>query len=275
MNHFNVKQIKLLGHCANVARAGSPKFPSLVFLMGQLQDIAGVSKVTDFLSDYYDLHILELPGTGNTDPLVPGYSYKYIADCLKSYVDMSELSGFHLYGTSYATGIVLEYAKKYGQSLASAVISCAASFIPERGVQPTIDMMHYCLRDPKSFARIYLEELSIDNDKVIRQKVIKRAAARHASKHSDKQMQCFIYNATRILAYRAEDLHLIQVPTLIIAGEFDPFITPKQCIDLVDAIPGSSYHCLANTDHLMQLQNPKGLAELIVSFSRESHLLAA
>ena len=57
----------------------------------------------------------------------------------------------------------------------------------------------------------------------------------------------------------------IAVPTRVIAGELDPSTPPELMRDIADRIPGASFHVVAGGPHMLSLERPTELAELVIA----------
>ncbi|MNI62832.1 3-oxoadipate enol-lactonase 2 [compost metagenome] len=77
--------------------------------------------------------------------------------------------------------------------------------------------------------------------------------------------------------YRADDLASIQVPTLIATGELDPGSTPEMARQLAERIPGATVAVLAEQRHMMPVESPRLVNQLLLEFldtahSRQNHI---
>ena len=66
--------------------------------------------------------------------------------------------------------------------------------------------------------------------------------------------------------YRAEDLHRIQVPTLIATGELDPGSTPEMARQLAAHIPGAQVAILPEQRHMMPVESPRLVNQVLLEF---------
>lgn len=68
---------------------------------------------------------------------------------------------------------------------------------------------------------------------------------------------------------RADYMHLlgkIDIPTLVICGEYDSFTPPEFMKNMAAQIKGSEYHTIPNAGHLAPLENPDYTNNLIIDF---------
>jgi pimeloyl-ACP methyl ester carboxylesterase len=71
--------------------------------------------------------------------------------------------------------------------------------------------------------------------------------------------------------YRAEDLGNIQVPALIATGELDPGSTPEMAEQLAQRIPGAKVAVLAEQRHMMPVESPRLVNQLLLEFLDTAH----
>ncbi|OLU20948.1 alpha/beta hydrolase [Pseudomonas sp. PA1(2017)] len=70
--------------------------------------------------------------------------------------------------------------------------------------------------------------------------------------------------------YRADDLAEIQVPTLIATGELDPGSTPQMAEQLAQCIPGARAVVLAEQRHMMPVESPRLVNQMLLEFLEEA-----
>jgi len=70
--------------------------------------------------------------------------------------------------------------------------------------------------------------------------------------------------------YRVEDLGGIRVPTLIATGELDPGSTPEMASQLAACIPGAQVAVLAEQRHMMPVESPRLVNQLLLDFLRRA-----
>ncbi len=98
------------------------------------------------------------------------------------------------------------------------------------------------------------------------------AALRQTLANNDPQGYLTTYElfATQDM-YRADDLGCIQVPTLIATGELDPGSTPEMAEQLAARIPGATVAVLAEQRHMMPVESPRLVNQLLLEFLDTVH----
>lgn len=66
-----------------------------------------------------------------------------------------------------------------------------------------------------------------------------------------------------------ENLNAIQIPTLILCGTLDVMTSPKFSKSLAEQIPQSQLHLLEKTGHMLMLEQPDAVANLLKKFLDE------
>jgi pimeloyl-ACP methyl ester carboxylesterase len=73
--------------------------------------------------------------------------------------------------------------------------------------------------------------------------------------------------------YRVDDLADIRVPTLIATGELDPGSTPQMAEQLAQCIPGARAVVLAEQRHMMPVESPRLVNQMLLAFLDEASQL--
>jgi pimeloyl-ACP methyl ester carboxylesterase len=71
----------------------------------------------------------------------------------------------------------------------------------------------------------------------------------------------------------ADDLLHLDIPTLIVRGDADPYLPPEIAERLHAGIPGSRLVHFETASHFVQIDEPKLTADALVSLFQESHAL--
>ncbi|WP_086930771.1 alpha/beta fold hydrolase [Agarilytica rhodophyticola] len=266
MQYSTLMNIQLKERLARHLHILNKEKPSLVFIPGNLQEIESIKDFNLGLSQHFDYHVIELPGTGMTAPLHPSYDIPYLASCLDEFITKKIQKPFHLVSCSYATGVALEYAKKNSKKISKLVLAGSMQNIPEEEWNQIFTMMANCLDNPKEFSKGFLELITSKTTTIPKHKVIKRATLRKAEKYTKDQFKCFIYNSIRLMSYRGDNLENITCPTLCFTGELDPYVTPQRCQALAKKIPNASFKLIPNTDHLFHIEKPAETIDIICDY---------
>lgn len=240
--------------------------PSLVFLVGSLQEIESVQVFNKAFSKHFDYWVVELPGSGNTEPLHPSHDVFFLANYLKRMVERLSLDQFHLVACSYATAVALEFSKLCQEKINGLVLAGSMMNIPLQEWPRMLQLMRDCTHDTHQFANGFIDLLTDSSGAINRLDVIRKAAVRKASHYREEHFWHFVFNTIRLMCYEPKDLHLISAPTLVFTGEYDPYVTPDRSKRLASAIPHAESVVIQGCDHLFHIEKPDETINLILNF---------
>ncbi len=197
---------------------------------------------------------LDLPGHGRSG----GLGFTSIAayrDILRDFVDVLGLTRFVLAGHSMGGAIALDYARLFPERVAglgligtSARLRVAPAILD--GIRTdfaatTEQMMGWMVGAdfPANARRLALQRL----------------------RESDRDVLHGDFAACDIFDLRAE-IQGLTVPALIIVGEEDQMTPPKFSESLHASLPNSELHRLPNAGHMVQLEQPDRVTDLLARF---------
>jgi len=272
----NIVEFSHLGFNARYLHVKHSDKPTLIFLMGSLQEIESVQVFNKAFSQHYNYYAIELPGSGNTDPLHPKHGVEFLADFLTIMINKLGIDQSNLVACSYATGIALEFAKKYGEKLNRMVLAGSMREIPLSEWPTMLQLMRDCAFDTESFAAGFIDLLTEKQGLVARQQTIKKAAVRKAGKYRSENFWHFVFNTIRLMCYEPRDLDRIKTPAMVFTGEFDPYVKPEHAKRLAEEMPQAEFALVHGCDHLFHIQQPQQTIELILGFlSQQQRHIAA
>lgn len=263
----NIVEVNVKGYQCRYMHAENKGKPNLVFLMGSLQEIESVQVFNRTFSQDYNYWVIELPGSGNTQPLHPKYDVRFLADCLDVFNrQVMQREKFYLVACSYATGIALEYAKIAQHQLHRIALAGSMMDIPLDEWPTMLQLMRDCAYDTPKFATGFIDLLTDKSGVIEKRNVIQRAAVRKASSYREENFWHFVFNTIRLMCYNPMDLEKINVPTLVFTGEYDPYVKPEKARELAEALGQGSYVSLKGCDHLFHIEKPKESLDLVLEF---------
>jgi len=236
----------------------------LIHGVGLNKDMWGGQVVS--LAEQYQVITYDMLGHGESamphaDTGLEGY-----AGQLLELIDHLGLARVHVVGFSMGGLVARAFAVHYPEHLASLVIlnsvfartpeqragvvertRQAAEFGPNANAEAAL---------ARWFSREYLaaSHAQVDN--------IRRTLA-----SNDPQGYLTTYSlfATQDM-YRADDLPALSVPTLVATGELDAGSTPEMARQLAARIPGAQVAILAEQRHMMPVESPRLVNQLLVGF---------
>ncbi len=271
----NIVEFSHQGYTARYKYVEGVNKPTLIFLMGSLQEIESVEVFNRAFSVDYNYYAIELPGSGNTKPLHPRHSVEFQTEFLSRMVDELCIQELHLVACSYATAVALEFAKQ-SDKLRRLVLAGSMMDIPMDEWPTILQLMRDSAFDKKSFANGFIDILTEKEGKIPRKDVIRKAAVRKAARYRADNFWHFVFNTIRLMCYEPNDLHLINVPTLVFTGEYDPYVKPERAQALANSIRTAQFTLVRGCDHLFHIEDPEQTISLILGFleGAESNLAA-
>ena len=234
-------------------------------------------RIFPHLEASFDLIAPDLVGCGDSDkPLDVSYALRDHADRLREFVIGLGLGRVHFVGHDLGGGIGQIVAVRYPELLRSLTLvnTVGYDFWP---VQPIVAMRTPIVRQ-LMMAAVDLGAFSL----IVRRGVYHRdRVTPELMAHFMKPLatpqgrKAFLHFAhcldNRDLMSIAGDLRQLAVPTLIIRGDGDPYLSARISERLHEDIPGSRLVRLATGGHFIQEDEPQWLAGTISEFARAHH----
>jgi pimeloyl-ACP methyl ester carboxylesterase len=229
------------------------------------------------LENAFDVVAPDLLGCGDSDkPLDVSYALRDHADRLRDFVVGLGLGRVHFVGHDLGGGIGQIFAVRYPELLRSLTLvnTVAYDFWP---VQPIIAMRTPILRqfvmaavDLGAFSHIVRRGV-FHRDRVTPELMayfMKPLATPEGRKAFLHFAHCL---DNRDLTSIAGELGRLAVPTLVIRGDADPYLSARIAERLHAEIPGSRLERIAAAGHFIQEDEPQWLADTVARFVREHH----
>jgi pimeloyl-ACP methyl ester carboxylesterase len=252
-------------HCRIVGK-GTP----LLLLHDANSSLHTWSVWTDSLSRKYKVISVDLPGFGLTGPHPRGsYSAFMYAGFLDSLVAQLDLKKFCLVGNGLGAQIAWQYAAGNPPALDKLILLNVPGFESSKPSWVTLvartPVVNQLLRkiSPRYFMRILLEDVFADNN-LVTEPLVQR--------HFDLYLRmgnrrAFIDRASvRDNRPPVEIIEDIKVPTLILWGAEDTYISPEHAYSFHQKIRGSLLKIYRNTGHWPQEENPVQTAHDVDEF---------
>ena len=206
-------------------------------------------------------------GYGGSDDYDGPLSFTDIADDLARVIDAFAVNKAHIVGTSMGGRISLEFFANYPDRLATLTLAGVhasfghfppekqQAFIAARSKPLIEDGLEPADIAPGAISRLAGPNVSDD----ARSRAIEAASRLH--KHT------YIKTVEATTQFDREHvLGEIDVPTLVIGGEFDPLTPPDMTRKVAANINGAEYHMIYDVGHLVNLENPVEFNRLLDQF---------
>lgn len=260
------------GHRLAYVRGGSGE--PLILVHGLTTSSFIWDTLLPFLGVRHDVIAVDLLGTGDSDRPVPAdCSLAAHAERLVSLVDTLGLETIHLVGHDIGGGIAQIFSVGNTDRVASLglVNSVGYDYWP---VQPIVALRTPILRQlamaslDLGMLRLVIRRAVYHRDRITPE-IFNRIRNEVAA---EKSRRAFL-NSTRCLNNSdlmviADDLRKLRIPTLIVRGERDVYLSPEISHRLHREIPGSRLVEVPDGGHYIQIDEPRLLAMTILEHIR-------
>lgn len=232
-------------------------------------------RVTPRLSEHFDVIAIDLLGCGESDkPLDVSYAIQDHADRLFKFVKALGIERFHLVGHDLGGGTAQIYAVRHPETLYDLTLinTVGYDFWPVQPITalrtPIVRQLLMATFDLGTFRLVlkralYHKELLTDEMMDHFTRPLSDTEGRQAFMHFARCLDN--HNLTDI----ADDLRRLDVPTLIVRGDADPYLSGVIAERLHDDIPGSRLERIATASHFVQIDEPDWLIDKIIGFTDE------
>lgn len=245
----------------------------IVFLNGVMMNTDTWHSQAQALQHSYNILLSDFRGQGRSSkPDIP-YSFEMHADDLKKLLDDLGIEKAHFVGTSYGAEVGMHFALRYPQSVKSLVLATAVSesdyLLKQKietwkiaakhalklGKQAKFDFFHTCA--PLNFSSEYLEKHPnfIDDMSSV-------LAATQDNWFTAFIRLCECFQQLDI----TKELNKIDIPTLIIAAEYDDLKTVRYSSILSNEIKNSESVIVMNAGHSMVIENSAEFLTCVMGF---------
>lgn len=243
----------------NIAYCLQGDGPPLVLVVGyRLSSAAWPAAFIDALARQFTVITLDNRGTGQSDKPVEGYDIANMARDVAGLLDELNIRRTHILGYSMGDAIAQEFARQFPDSVSSLVL-CATMCGGPRAIYA-----------PPSVVRVMRELDGLKPDEIARQIWKVTYSPEYLEKHRDlaeDQMRREISAPTPLhaadLQFQAfaefdcsKALPNIQAPTLVLTGEFDQLISPRNSKIIAGLIPGAKLIIIPGCGHGVMWEAP-------------------
>lgn len=266
----NFKKLSVFGNELNYYRNGEGE---TVLLIHGITTYSFIWRnIWPLLEKKYDVIAVDLFGCGESDkPLEIQFSLKHHSEILKEFIDKLGIKKLHIVGHDVGGGIAQIFVVNY-KSLVNTltlVNTVAYDFWP---VQPIIAMRTPIIR------QLVMASLDLGTFRL----VVKRGVY-HKNRVTDELMSLFWQPMRTKQGRKAflhfakclnnqdlldieKDLREFQLPTMIIRGDADVYLSSAIAEKLQSEIPNCQLIRISTGGHFIQEDEPEKLGEILISF---------
>ncbi len=260
--------------------SSKPAETPTLFMSGAFQSMQSWQRFARlFIERGKPVILVDLPGTGDADPLPLGFDQHFLADVLKATLDDARIPRVSIVAASYGTATAYCFAQRYPDRVRNLVLGGTMKEIPSHlrsGVAHTLIPLREGRMD--QFAN---EVLGISgpqkgngllctdpSKKVARHKLAKRLLYTQLVNMTPADCRKYELNTLRLLHHGR--INLEQPPrcnTLVFTGEHDCFTLPTYCREIANALTACTYTTVKHSDHLFHIEQFETTSELTFRFS--------
>ncbi len=248
----------------------APESLPLVLITGAFQGMYSMPRLEHLLRPLGNMILADLPGSGTADDLSSDYGFDFLADCLNHLLDELAIPRINLVGVSYGGSIAYEFAHRWPDRINRLAMAGAAHSFPAEvlaGREASARILEQGRLD-RFVDLIVAATMCLKPDVVIRnreatralmEKILREATPWEAARYLDVQ--------NRVLAPpRKAQASVFHRPTLLFTGEHDVLTPPRYVRKLAATIPGALYTSFKDADHLVPMECPEEMADLLIRF---------
>ena len=229
----------------------------ILALPGFTEDAGDLEELIRRLEPGYRVIAADLPGSGRSGPIPRQYApdfYREDAHTMSALLRHLGVERAHVAGFSDGGEVALLMAVHYPDMVRSLVVWGAAGTLGEGDIEPMLDAIYNMFDDP-------VEDLEGWRD------YIKEQYGEEAGRAT---LQSWATASKAILA-RGGDIslsraHEIRCPTLLISGEYDPFVTPGMTRDLASRITDTTFHIVPAVGHTVHHERPEWFMHTVLKW---------
>ena len=226
----------------------------------------------DLMAAHYRIVSFDNRGTGDSDKPADGWTMADMADDGMAVMKAAGMSRAHVIGISMGGMIAQELTLNFPENVKTLTLISTHTGGPEIA-PPTPDALDVLVN----------KDLSIPVEKMV-EKTWRTICAPGFLDVPGRLETCLRMDLDKptpleMLAHqavaiaesdRSERLANIKVPTLVVTGLADPLVPPANSHRLAALIPGSKLETIAECGHMVPLEKPKDLADIILPFLNEN-----
>ena len=272
-----VRHIDIHGHRVAYRRAGAG--PLLVLIHGIAESSSTFAAAIELLAEDHEVVAVDLLGHGASAKPRGDYSLGAYASGVRDLLVALDLPAGTIVGHSLGGGVAMQFAYQFPERCARLVLVSSGGLGKEVSpwlralaapaieyVLPVVLTRH--IQGPLDTVARWLGRLGLRTDPVLAEcwatyRTLTDAHAQRAFLHTVRSV---IDVAGQRVSAR-DRLYLAQeVPTMLVWGDRDSVIPVEHARIAHELIPGSRLEILAGVGHLLPLEQPQRLAELISDF---------
>jgi 3-oxoadipate enol-lactonase len=250
--------------------------PWLVLIQGLGFDRSGWAPVTSALGRRFRLVLIDNRGSGRSTTADRKFTVADLAADVAAVLDSSRIARAHVLGASLGGMVAQELAIRYPQRVGRLVLACTTPGWPSGYPMPraSVQRMTTAASLPVQAAQRSLVENALAPGTLSEHpELVERIVRNQKADSGDSASWQALASAGASYSGGTRQ-SLIRAPTLIMYGDADAVVDPRNSKLLADRIPGARVVAFPGLGHLFFWEEPARFAKAVTSFLL-AHLRAA
>jgi 3-oxoadipate enol-lactonase len=241
--------------------------PPLLLIHGLGYGRWGWEPVVDELAQSHEVVLFDNRGIGESDAPLGPYSARMLAQDAVAVLDAAGLERAHVLGTSLGGMVALQVALDRPERVDRLVLACTMA-----GGESAAPM-------PEQTVRLMQEMPTLPREVAMRRGVENALAPGAPPATIERIMEHRLATAQPLAAWLAQAaagvsfdvadrLGEIRAPTLVVTGDLDVVVDPRNSELLAAGIPGARLELLPGSGHLFFWEQPERFVEIVEDFLR-------
>lgn len=242
----------------------------VVFLSGAFQNMESWARYYRRFEKYTKILLIDLPGTGHSDPISSDVSVDFLANCVKIVVDQLNIPKFNIISTSYGTPIAHRFCQLNQGRVNKVALGGTMKKIPEYRRKIILDSIQAIKSDDLNmFSEIACKVLlnTTRSDSIKKYKFAFKYMKKMTQNISGYARNHYIQNTLRLLNHPELDLSISSdASCLIVTGEYDHFTKPSYCREIAKSFERCYFTTIKGCDHLFTLEDIQTTLDMLYNF---------
>ncbi|KKQ95442.1 MAG: hypothetical protein UT18_C0001G0029 [candidate division CPR2 bacterium GW2011_GWC2_39_10] len=281
-NTITGKWVLVDNHKIHYLESGEQNEETIVFIHGTFLDSNFLYQTTaELLSKNYRVIAVSLPGYGYSSKIYSQHNTFYFINFLDKFLKALDISDMSLVGNSMGGSIVLGYALTYQLGVQKLVLIDSYGLghkLPMHKLVYEISKLPFlfdliwniCSKSEKMF--FLSMKFFVHNTEIVAKDTVAELRKLLRGKVGRKTIKLWLRGEIKKAGSYTNfehQLHLLNIPTLIIHGERDRIIPLDWSVKASMKIKKSKLHVLKETGHNPLIDKPEEISQLIDEFLRE------
>jgi pimeloyl-ACP methyl ester carboxylesterase len=261
---------------SRLTRSETPCLEPVVLLGGAMHRKEDWGRVEQGMLAFADVLCPDLPGWGEADLLPPYLGPDVPAEAMVRLLDDLGIERVNLFAGSYGTAVGYRMAQTHPDRIARMVLAGTMSGIPAHARPMMREAVDLAIAGPRErFGPAAVNALMSPDEAtdIASAAVVRRILSLRFGNADENDLAKFVANTNRLLSRDLIDTSAPpSVPALFTTGEHDTLTPPDLCRELALTCLESWFVEISRADHLIHLERPTQLVDLMTRFFAEEPL---